>query len=114
MPTRKTIQAYKVFEIGDDEKPMNYGGDTIFEFGTILWNQRRANKEDFGDQIGFQMFAYKKDALEYAGGYDKVCTITVKKEHIAKVGKTIVMPSRPKAYEITQFEFTEEMWKNGI
>jgi len=124
-PKTKKFIAYKVFD-GWGNEPYSFCGDVKFEFGTTVWDEEIA-KRDINDQSGFQMFAYKKDAMKYAACRDYVCKVEVLTKDIAKVGYAgIFMGSAEifiringefkyaKAYEVKKFKLFKKNWNKKI
>jgi hypothetical protein len=114
-PKTDTFIAYKVFDGGGGHyafaQPHNYTGIAAFKIGINNWNKARAERDGYEDQLGFQMFAFKKDALEYAAHLDYVGKVIVQTKNILKIGKST---DKKKAYEVKKFELTKENWENRI
>lgn len=115
-PRKKTFTAYKVFNgcscfCNHGDEPSDFFGHRAFKVGTNVWNKEIA-EQDKNDQIGFQMFSTKKDAMSYATTSDFVSPVSVETKDIVKIGNVIGgCTNYGRGYETTKFVLKSEDWE---
>jgi len=106
------IIAYKVFGSGlvnRDNVPKTFIEDDSFDFGWNNWVQERAD-EDGSEQQGFQVFAKRTHANQYACIYDLICPITIYTKNIIKATNDYGWETF-RVYEVKSFALWRKDWK---
>ena len=117
-PKKETFIAYKVFGYGKarcSSMPHDFMGDKQFKFGWNIWCPTLGLETH--EQEGFQLFRYKKDAIRYAMGSDKICPVKVNSKDIVKMSDVFNFTKRGvdglitvTVFEVTRFAIWKKDW----
>lgn len=112
-PKKDKIVVYKVFRentyaskgvIGD---PTPATSGVLFKFGWNKWDAEGKGSDN--DQLGFQVFAKRADARNYAFGWEFVCPVVIYTKNIIKITNSFF--NRYRIYEVKSFAIWKKDWE---
>ena len=111
LPKGKTFTAYKVFGRGKEKNsvPQTFASrHYTFKIGVNEWSKEIAKRQS-NNQSGFQVFAKKEDAENFAYIVDTVLPLRINTKDIVKVGRWLTYKL---VYEIRKFKISRKKWDN--